>query len=66
MYAQPGSIFTKVIAPVTYKGMVHGFVNGEGAQALITGFAPITDIPVANFEKLVREFPVSGKLNAEL
>ena len=35
MYAQPGSVLTKALAPSAYKGMVQGFINGESALALI-------------------------------
>ena len=47
MYAQPGSIFTKALAPSMAKGIVNGLANGEGAQALMYGLVPESNI-VAN------------------
>lgn len=42
MYAQPGGLFAKVMAPSMAKGMVNGLANGDGAQALIYGLIPET------------------------
>ena len=44
MYAQPGSIFMKALAPSMAKGIVNGLANGEGAQALMYGLVPESSI----------------------
>ena len=35
MFAQPGSLLTKALAPSAYRGIVNGVSEGEGAQALM-------------------------------
>ena len=40
MYAQPGNLITKALAPSMARGMAAGIANGEGAQAIIYGLIP--------------------------
>lgn len=43
MYAQPGSLLTKLMAPSVYRGVARGLSNGDGVQALIYGLVPETN-----------------------